>query len=69
MIQSAARSGAKVGLCGQAPSGDPECAEFLVACDIDSMSGSPDRFVAGKQHVAQAEAQKRVGGLNQELRP
>ncbi|MFZ0123385.1 MAG: putative PEP-binding protein, partial [Xanthobacteraceae bacterium] len=43
------RVGAKVGLCGQAPSDHPEFAEFLVACGIDSMSISPDSFIAVKQ--------------------
>jgi pyruvate,water dikinase len=42
-------------LCGQAPSDHPEFAEFLVACGIDSMSVSPDSFVAVKQRVADAE--------------
>jgi pyruvate,water dikinase len=32
VIQEARKSGAKVGLCGQAPSDHPEFAEFLVAC-------------------------------------
>ena len=48
-------AGAKVGLCGQAPSDHPEFAEFLVECGIDSMSVSPDSFVAVKRHVAAAE--------------
>jgi len=59
VIEAAARSGAKVGLCGQAPSDHPEFAAFLVACGIDSISVSPDSFIAVKQHVAQAEAQQR----------
>jgi len=59
VIGAAHRSGAKVGLCGQAPSDHPEFAEFLVACGIDSMSVSPDSFIAVKQRVAQAEAQRR----------
>ncbi len=59
VIEAAARSGAKVGLCGQAPSDHPEFAAFLVECGIDSISVSPDSFIAVKQHVAQAEAQQR----------
>ena len=43
------------GLCGQAPSDHPEFAEFLVRCGIDSMSVSPDSFIAVKKHVAAAE--------------
>ena len=56
VIQEAHKSGAKVGLCGQAPSDHPEFAEFLVACGIDSMSVSPDSFIAVKRRVAAAEA-------------
>ncbi len=45
----------KVGLCGQAPSDHPEFADFLVDCGIDSISVSPDSFVAVKRRVAEAE--------------
>jgi pyruvate,water dikinase len=55
VIAEAHEAGAKVGLCGQAPSDHPEFAEFLVACGIDSMSVSPDSFVAVKRRVAAAE--------------
>lgn len=56
VIAEARKAGAKVGLCGQAPSDHPEFAEFLVACGIDSMSITPDSFIAVKRHVAAAEA-------------
>ena len=56
VIAEAHKAGAKVGLCGQAPSDHPEFAEFLVKCGIDSMSVSPDSFVAVKNKVAAAEA-------------
>jgi len=56
VIREAHKAGAKVGLCGQAPSDHPEFAEFLVACGIDSMSVSPDSFIAVKRRVAAAEA-------------
>jgi pyruvate,water dikinase len=46
----------KVGLCGQAPSNHPEFARFLVECGIDSVSVTPDSFVAVKRQVALAEA-------------
>jgi pyruvate,water dikinase len=59
VIREAHKAGAKVGLCGEAPSNHPEFAEFLVACGIDSMSVSPDSFIAVKQRVAQAEARQR----------
>jgi len=55
VIIEAHKAGAKVGLCGQAPSDHPEFAEFLVACGIDSISVSPDSFIAVKQRVAAAE--------------
>jgi pyruvate,water dikinase len=56
VIEAATRSGAKVGLCGQAPSDHPEFATFLVEYGIDSISVSPDSFIAVKQRVAEAEA-------------
>jgi pyruvate, water dikinase len=56
VIREAHKSGTKVGLCGQAPSDHPEFAEFLVACGIDSVSVSPDSFIAVKRRVAAAEA-------------
>jgi pyruvate,water dikinase len=56
VIERAHEAGAKVGLCGQAPSNRSGFAEFLVACGIDSISVTPDSFVAVKRHVADAEA-------------
>jgi len=56
VIERAHRAGAKVSLCGEAPSVHPEYAAFLVECGIDSISVSPDSFIAVKRHVAQAEA-------------
>ncbi|MEJ2378330.1 MAG: phosphoenolpyruvate synthase [Pseudolabrys sp.] len=58
VIDAAHVAGAKVGLCGQAPSDHPEFAEFLVDCGIDSMSVSPDSFLEVKQRVAAREATK-----------
>ena len=55
VVTAAHEAGAKVGLCGQAPSDHPEFAEFLVECGIDSMSVSPDSFVVVKHRVAQKE--------------
>ncbi|KWF80940.1 phosphoenolpyruvate synthase [Burkholderia diffusa] len=55
VIESARDAGAKVGLCGQAPSDHPAFADFLVACGIDSVSVSPDSFIAVKRRVAAAE--------------
>lgn len=55
VISEAGKAGAKIGICGQAPSDHPEFAEFLVDCGIDSISVSPDSFVAVKHKVAEAE--------------
>lgn len=60
VIRDAHEAGAKVGLCGQAPSDHPDFAEFLVTCGIDTMSVSPDSFLAVKRHVAEAEARARA---------
>lgn len=56
VIRDAHVAGAKVGLCGQAPSDHPEFAQFLVGCGIDSISVTPDCLAAVKRHVAAAEA-------------
>jgi pyruvate,water dikinase len=56
VIEVAHQGSAKVGLCGQAPSDHPEFAEFLVDCGIDSISVSPDSFLAVKTKVAAAES-------------
>jgi pyruvate,water dikinase len=55
VITAAHKAGAKIGLCGQAPSDHPEFADFLVRCGIDSISVSPDSFVAVKAQVAESE--------------
>jgi len=56
VIAAAKAAGAKIGICGQAPSDHPEFAQFLVKCGIDSISVTPDSFVAVKHNVAAAEA-------------
>jgi pyruvate,water dikinase len=58
LIARAHKAGAKVGLCGQAPSNDPAFARLLVNAGIDTISVTPDSFVAVKRHVAAAEAKK-----------
>jgi pyruvate,water dikinase len=55
VIRRAHKAGAKVGLCGQAPSNDPDFARLLVAAGIDSISVTPDSFLAVKANVASAE--------------
>ena len=57
LIARAHKAGAKVGLCGQAPSNDPAFARLLVKAGIDSISVTPDSFVAVKRNVAEAEGQ------------
>jgi pyruvate,water dikinase len=56
VIAAAKAAGAKIGLCGQAPSDHPAFAAFLVDCGIDSISVTPDSFLAVKRIVAEAEA-------------
>jgi pyruvate,water dikinase len=55
VIEVAHANGRKVGLCGQAPSDQPEFAEFLVRAGIDSLSVTPDSFLGVKRTVAGAE--------------
>jgi pyruvate,water dikinase len=55
VIAKAHKAGAKVGLCGQAPSNDPAFAKILVEAGIDSISVTPDSFLAVKANVAEAE--------------
>src|SRR5438105_13062739 len=57
VIARAHRSGREVGLCGQAPSDDPEFARLLVAAGIDSISVTPDSLVAVKRRTAAVEAE------------
>lgn len=55
-IEKAQAAGRKIGLCGQAPSNDPSFARKLVAAGIDTISVTPDSFLAVKTNVAAAEA-------------
>ncbi|KAB2885013.1 MAG: phosphoenolpyruvate synthase [Albidovulum sp.] len=57
VIERAHKAGCKVGLCGQAPSNDPDFARILVEAGIDSISVTPDSFLAVKRHVAAAEGE------------
>lgn len=63
VIGEARQAGVKVGLCGQAPSDHPAFARFLVDQGIDSISVTPDSFFQVKQHVAAAEAERLVRGI------
>lgn len=55
VIQSAKKTGTKIGLCGQAPSDFPEFAQFLVQEGIDSISFNADALVKGIENILVAE--------------
>jgi pyruvate, water dikinase len=55
VIDAAHRKQRKVGICGQRPSDDPDFARLLVQAGIDSVSVTPDSFLAVKGHIAAAE--------------
>lgn len=55
VVTKAKKSGAKVGLCGQAPSDYPEFAEFLIGLGIDSISFNPDALIKGIENMNKAE--------------
>jgi pyruvate,water dikinase len=66
VIASAHRKGVHVGICGQAPGDKPAFARFLVEAGIDSISVTPESFLAVKTSVADAEkacAARRSGGF------
>ncbi|WP_137702323.1 phosphoenolpyruvate synthase [Marimonas lutisalis] len=56
VVQKAHDAGAKVSLCGQAPSNYPSFARVLVDAGIDSISVVPDSFLQVKKHVAASES-------------
>jgi pyruvate,water dikinase len=56
VIRRAHAAGAKVGICGEAPSNHPDFAAFLVEQGIDSISLNPDSFAGTLARVAEAEA-------------
>jgi len=55
VIRDAKSAGVKIGLCGQAPSDDPEFAQFLVEQGIDSISFNPDALLKGIENILKAE--------------
>ena len=59
VIEKAHRAGSHVGLCGQAPSNNPAFAQVLVNAGIDTISVTPDSFIAVKQQVHKAEAKRK----------
>ncbi|HLK29640.1 MAG TPA: phosphoenolpyruvate synthase [Puia sp.] len=57
VIKKAKHAGARIGLCGQAPSDFPGFAGFLVEKGIDSISFNPDALLKGIENIIQAEKQ------------
>jgi len=55
LIKTAHEHDTPVGICGQAPSDDPECAAFLVRQGIDSISLNPDSVIPVIRRVAEVE--------------
>ena len=60
VIKKAKAAGRKIGLCGQAPSNDPDFARLLVKAGIDTISVTPDSFFAVAKNVADAEKSEKV---------
>ena len=61
MIEKATKAGAKIGLCGQAPSDYPEFAQFLVQKGINSISFNPDALIKGIENIKKAEQELTPG--------
>jgi pyruvate,water dikinase len=55
LIETAHKFGRKVGICGQAPSDDPDFLRFLVRQDIDSISLNFDTFARGRMNTWRTE--------------
>jgi pyruvate,water dikinase len=55
VIETAWRTGRKIGICGQAPSDYPDFAQFLVEKGIDSISLNPDAVVKTTLKVLEME--------------
>lgn len=66
VIQKAKKCGAKIGLCGQAPSDDPAFAQFLVEEGINSISFNADALLRGIENIRQAE--ERLKGEKEKVR-
>lgn len=58
-IGKAAKTGKKIGLCGQAPSDFPEYTSFLVNAGITSISFNPDALLKGIENINKAETSKK----------
>ena len=60
LIVTAHKKDLHVGLCGQAPSDNPDFARFLVSCGIDSISFNADALLKGIQNIVKAEKERSV---------
>jgi pyruvate, water dikinase len=60
LLARARAAGARVGICGQAPSDYPEFTRFLVRRGIGSISLNPDALARGLETVAAAERERRA---------
>lgn len=56
LIDASHTADVKIGICGQGRSDQPKLAAILVEAGIDSMSLSPEVFVATRQRVAASDA-------------
>ncbi|MBI2653466.1 phosphoenolpyruvate synthase [Candidatus Woesearchaeota archaeon] len=59
VIKKAKRNHRKIGICGQGPSDYPDFAEFLVECDIDSISLNPDTVIKTTMKILEVEKKLR----------
>jgi pyruvate,water dikinase len=67
LIKVAHEYGKKVGICGQAPSDDPEFLRFLVREGIDSISLNFDTFASGRINTWRTEIiEEKLDGKNKE---
>jgi len=55
LVRTAHDAGRPVGLCGQAPSNSPSFAAFLAGIGIDSVSVTPDSYLAVRRVLADSE--------------
>ncbi|MBS1607453.1 MAG: hypothetical protein JSS70_01455, partial [Bacteroidetes bacterium] len=53
-------AGAKIGLCGQAPSDFPSFAGFLVTRGISSISFNHDAILKGIENIVEAEKENLI---------
>ena len=60
VITKAKAAGAKIGLCGQAPSDFPSFAGFLVTRGINSISFNPDAILKGIENIIEAEKENLI---------